>query len=172
MSKLHSKKETYNFWQVLLHWIIAALVLFELTFKGEIKNFNAYLQTNLEKTPDLSNETKIHISVGIAILTLMLIRLLVRVFCGVPANNQEVPPVLTLIARWSHYLLYFLLFITPITGILSWLFPVKNFIFLHQFSSKCLVIFILFHICATFFSEGVLGHKILHRMITFNKTNK
>jgi len=57
-----------------------------------------------------------HMSFGIAILLVALTRLLLRFILPVPALERGSPWWQEMAAKWTHYLLYALVIILPITG--------------------------------------------------------
>ena len=152
----------------MLHWSIAALVIYQLVIHKEIKLWYKQNQTSLEVSY-YSPGAWLHIVVGITIFSLMSYRLYKRVRTGTPAlpKNSFLP--LLLLARLSHYSLYLLLFSMPVSGFFGWYLEIKILIDVHHLLSKILVALILFHICATIFQEGVLGNKILKRMLSPEK---
>ncbi len=58
----------------------------------------------------------IHRPLGIAILGLVVIRFLNRLFSPPPSLPGTMPPVMRLAAKASHILLYALMFIMPLVG--------------------------------------------------------
>ena len=72
--------------------------------------------------PDIKRDTKpdtlinLHLSVGVLILAVAVIRLAWRVTHGEPAPQDGVPPWQLQSARIVHWLLYLLLFVVPILG--------------------------------------------------------
>ena len=159
----HSK-ETYSLTQIMLHWSIAALVIYQLVINKEIKLWYKQNQTSLE-VPYYSPGAWLHIVLGITIFSLMSYRLFKRIRTGTPAlpKNSFLP--LILLARLSHYSLYLLLFSMPLSGFFGWYLEIKILIDVHYLLSKILVGLILFHVCAAMFHEGVLGNKIIKRML-------
>jgi cytochrome b561 len=101
----------------------------------------------------------------------MIARVYLRFRTGTPRALENVPSFLKILAKISHFTLYSLLFIMPLSGFLGGFFKINLAIFVHQFSSKILIILILFHICAAIFQEGVLGNKVLSRMLNFGKAD-
>ena len=163
-------KETYSLTQIMLHWSIAALVIYQLIINKEIKLWYKQNQTGLE-VPNYSLGAWLHIIIGITIFSLMLYRLYKRVRTGTPALPKSNYLPLLLLARLSHYSLYLLLFSMPVSGFFGWYLEIKILIDVHHLLSKILVALILFHICAAIFQEGVLGNKILKKMLSPEKKN-
>ncbi len=163
-------KETYSLTQITLHWFIAALVIYQLVINTEIKLWYKQNQTSFE-IPNYSPGALLHILIGIVIFSLMSYRLYKRVCTGTPPLPKNTYLPLWLLARLSHYSLYLLLFAMPISGFLGWYLEIKMLIEMHHLLSKILIALILFHICAAIFQEGVLGNKILYKMMRPQRQN-
>ena len=171
-SILEKNKKFYSLSQILLHWLIALLVFYQLVNNNDIqKAYNIFLISG-EWPSELSNNTLLHIIVGFLVLLSMLFRLYLRLKMNAPPLPPQIPTPLKLLAKSTHFLIYFFLFAMPITGILSWFFELAFAMILHTFFSKILLVLILFHITATLFHEGVLGNKILRRMFQHKETLK
>ena len=152
----------------MLHWSIAALVIYQLVINKEIKLWYKQNQTGLEVL-NYSLGAWLHIIIGITIFSLMLYRLYKRVLTGTPALPENTYLPLLLLARLSHYSLYLLLFSMPLSGFFGWYLEIKILIDAHHLLSKILVALILFHVCAAIFQEGVLGNKVLYKMMSPEK---
>ena len=148
----------------MLHWSIAALVIYQLVINNEIKVWYKQNQTGLEGL-NYSLGAWLHIIMGITIFSLMLYRLYKRVRTGTPSLPKNSYWPLLLLARLSHYSLYLLLFSMPLSGFFGWYLEIKILIDAHHLLSKILVSLILFHVCAAIFQEGVLGNKVLYKMM-------
>ncbi len=105
-----------------LHWTILALLIAQFAVAWTM--------------PDIKRDTKpetlinLHLSIGIVILAVAVVRLAWRAAHGEPAPADGVPPWQTLSARAVHWLLYLLLFVVPVLGWInaSWRgFPVVMF---------------------------------------------
>ena len=157
-------KKFYNLSQILLHWLIALLVFYQLVNTNDIQNAYQIFLTTGDWPNVLSTNTLLHIIIGFLILFFMSIRLFLRITLKVPPLPSQIPRPLKLLAKSSHFSIYFFLFLMPLTGIISWFFEVEFSMVLHTYFSKILLALILFHIIATLLHEGVLGNKILQRM--------
>ncbi len=90
------------------HWVMAALVLLALAV-GEI-------MTDLPVSPRRLEIYSYHKWVGMTILALLLLRLLWRVTHRPPALPDSIPLWQQQVAHVTHWLLYLLLFIVPLSG--------------------------------------------------------
>ena len=93
--------------QRLLHWLMAACLL-AMLFIGV-----GMVSTVMPKYLPLLS---IHKSLGIAILVLALIRIAVRLYCGVPELPADLPKPIKRAAELSHYALYALMIGMPLLG--------------------------------------------------------
>jgi len=91
----------------VLHWLMAAMIL-------------AMLFIGIGMVASVSERYEllvaIHRPLGIAILGLVVIRFLNRLFSPPPSLPGTMPPVMRLAAKASHILLYALMFIMPLVG--------------------------------------------------------
>jgi len=74
----------YSTAQIVLHWVIAALVVFQLVFGEEIAD--AYRAYRRGTTPDAEAlfQSNIHVYIGLAVLALAVVRLALRIIHGAP----------------------------------------------------------------------------------------
>ena len=96
---------------IALHWIVAALIIFNLCF--------GLYTVGLPLSPTKLRYFSFHKWIGVTILALATARLLWRVFHPVPALPASMKPWELKAAHVSHALLYILFFAAPLTG---WLF--------------------------------------------------
>ena len=93
----------------LFHWVIVVLIITQFV-----------LGIRADGLPKLSNARfqllATHKSIGITILALALLRLAWRLFNTIPPMPPRTPRWQELAAQASHFLLYALLFITPVLG--------------------------------------------------------
>ena len=91
----------------LFHWAIVALVITQFVLALWVEGLSPIRKIGSSAT---------HKSIGITILGLALLRLAWRFFNPVPPLPAGVPRWQDRAARVSHFLLYALLFITPLLG--------------------------------------------------------
>lgn len=140
--------------QRALHWIMAALILFNLLFTDAMETYARLAFRGQTPTPEQISAANIHAYVGITVLVLGLVRLCLRFVQGVPPEPTEEPPVLRLVARISHWAFYALFFVMPFAGIGAYYFGNKSAAFAHAGPMKVLMwVLIVAHI------GGVLMHQ-------------
>jgi cytochrome b561 len=117
-----SKTTGYTGTAKALHWTILALLIVQFVVAWTM--------------PDIKRDTKpdtlinLHLSIGVLILAVAVIRLGWRATHAEPPPADGVPPWQTQSARIVHWLLYVLLFVVPVLGWInaSWRgFPVVMF---------------------------------------------
>ncbi len=105
-----------------LHWLIVALLIAQFVV--------AWTMPEIRRDTKPETLINLHISVGVLILVVAVIRLAWRAAQGEPPPQDGLPPWQVLSARVVHWLLYALLFVLPVLGWInaSWRgFPVIMF---------------------------------------------
>lgn len=96
---------------VLLHWVLAIMIIGGLLMGGNV----------LSKTPNSDPAKlfylKMHMSMGILILALMITRLLVRFFTAKPPHADIGHPLANKLGAATHYIFYLLVFLVAGSGI-------------------------------------------------------
>lgn len=110
--------------QRVLHWGMALLIFFNLLFTEGMEHWHRLVRRGETVTPDDVASANIHAYVGIAILVLAFVRIALRHIQGVPAAPAQEPPLLSLVAKITHGLLYLLLLAMPLSGIGAYYFGV------------------------------------------------
>ncbi|MGI9295624.1 MAG: cytochrome b/b6 domain-containing protein [Pseudomonadales bacterium] len=95
----------------LLHWSVAALIVTQFVL-GNLAERAEDNDAKMAQLTLLSN----HKSVGITILMLALLRVVWRLLSPPPALPSTMPGWQVLASKFSHRLLYVLIFVLPITG--------------------------------------------------------
>lgn len=117
-----SKTNSYTGTAKMLHWLILALLI--------VQFIAAWTMPHIGRNTKPDTIINLHLSMGIVILAVVVVRLLWRATHGEPVPLDGVPPWQVQSARVVHWLLYLLLFVVPILGWInaSWRgFPVILF---------------------------------------------
>jgi len=93
-----------------LHWLIAAAIIFNLCLGLYVANILT------DQDPSRFGLLQLHKSVGLTVLVLSLARLCWRLVNPVPPLPDTLTPALKVLARCTHYLLYFLMIAIPLAG--------------------------------------------------------
>lgn len=93
---------------ITFHWIMAALILFQIPL--------GLIMGDLPRGLQQLQYFNLHKSIGAVILALAALRLLWRLFKGAPALPADMPAWQKGIAHATHWLLYLAFFAMPLTG--------------------------------------------------------
>ncbi len=140
---------SYTLAQIVLHWSIAALVIWQLVFGEEMEVLEHPANADAIDL-FLANS---HIWVGFAILALVALRIVLRLVQGAP------PPIETgrataIVARVSHAAFYVLLVAVPVTGILDYYFHLPTGE-LHELGKPLFIVLIVLHVAATLWHQFI-----------------
>ncbi len=168
--------QSYTWSYKLLHWLMAALItLMFFAFWGF-----ELAQTNADKMQMLVG----HSSLGTIITLLLMFRLSKRFIFKQPRPVHQLAARYSKAAKISHYLMYLLMVVVPLSGYLTANFhqlPVMTFASfslngtadetmfsilrsIHSTSIKLFIALIMLHIGAALFHKFVLKDQVLYSM--------
>ena len=162
---------TFSKTQIILHWTIAAMVLFQILMHDGI--VNAWEGRMDGTIPNVSSPNP-HAIVGMLILVLMLWRLFVRMKRGVPDHPvSDVPilgpqadsPIIHWLSKGTHFLFYALLLAMPISGAAAWFLGIEVPANMHGLAAKILVPLIVLHLIAAMVHHFLLKTNVLKKML-------
>jgi cytochrome b561 len=154
----------YSRTQIVLHWTIAALVIFQL-FVNEGMQHAFSDRLDGEQIEEFAG-AMLHIVVGVTILILAALRLTIRMIRGAPAAHKGAPAILRWLGVAVHVLLYGFIFAMPLTGALAWFFGFETAAELHELGRLILVPAIGLHILGALGEHFVFRNDTLKRMLT------
>lgn len=108
----------------LIHWFMAALIIFLLALGFYMEEFLSKEATNRMEIYNL------HKSFGVVALIFIAVRIINRLIFAVPALPNSMPKIEKALAHLGHLALYILMILMPISGYLmsnSFGYPVKLF---------------------------------------------
>lgn len=152
--------DNYSRTQIILHWTIAALVIFQLVFHEGMED--AWDIREDGGTVPLVNP---HVVVGILILALAIWRLSLRLIRGVPPAPSSEPAPLRLLAAGTHWAFYALLFVMPFSGMALWFFEVEDAGDVHDSARLVFIALILLHIVGALAQHFWFKTDVLKRML-------
>lgn len=155
-----ARPDSYSRTQILLHWAIAALVLFQLIFHDGIEE--AWRTRFRGGEPGLINP---HVIVGLAILALVIWRLALRMTRGVPLAPVNEPAPLQWVASITHWAFYALLFLMPVSGIALWFFEVRAAGVTHEIGKNILIVLVTLHVAAALAHHFWFRSNVFRRML-------
>ena len=153
----------YSRIQIVLHWTIAVLVIFQLFVNEGVQH--AFSDRLDGEEHDKLAGAELHIGVGVAILILASARLAIRLIRGVPAAHADAPAILRRLGVAVHVLLYGFIFAMPLTGALAWFFGLELAAELHEFGRLILIPAIGLHILGALGEHFVFRNDALKRML-------
>lgn len=156
------RRAGYSSIQIGLHWAVALLVVFNYIYSD---GMGAALDARLEGTTPTGLELNpaTHVWVGVAILTLVLLRLVVRLTCGVPAPGGT--GMQQSLAEWAHRLIYALLIAVPAFGALTWFGQIDLFGEPHAVMANLLMLLAAGHALVAIGHHVLLKDRLLVRMM-------
>lgn len=158
-----SASQGYSGLQIALHWIVVALVAFQLLFGEDMSHL--YRATLRGQTPssDATLWGNLHIWIGFAVLAAVALRLALRIR-HVPAS-EEGSPVVAWIAWATHIAFYVLLIGLPITGALAYYFDLRAMAEIHEIGKPVLIVLISLHVLAALWHQFVRRDGLLMRIL-------
>jgi cytochrome b561 len=155
----------YSGTQILLHWVIAALVLFQLVFgEGMQDAYIAWAKGKELSAGDMLS-ANIHSVVGFSILTLAILRVIIRMVRGVPDAPAGQNGIKLWVAALTQVFLYAILFVMPITGALAWFAGYATMAQIHAFAKPLIILAVLVHFAGALMQHYVAKTNVLVRMM-------
>lgn len=153
----------YALIQIVLHWTIAALVVFQLLVNEDMQQ--AFKQRAAGEPFDGGTGALLHILVGLAIFALALLRLGIRLVRGVPEPPSTNPFLVNVVGHAAHLLLYAFLLAMPLTGALAWFTGLEISAELHELGRLVLIPLIGLHVLGALAEHFVFRTNALLRML-------
>lgn len=154
--------ETYAKPQIVLHWLIAALVAAQFLSAEAMQEFfeKAEDAKVLAGFPAEDTTAMMHAIGGAAILVLMLVRLRLRLSYGAPAPPASLSPMLQRASSFAQYAFYLLLVALPLSGAAS-LYINSEIGDVHVILKDLLLVVIAAHVAGAlahvfYFKDGVV----------------
>jgi len=156
----------YSGTQILLHWIIAALVLFQVFFFGEgMEHAYHALLKGKEANPSDMLEANIHVYAGFAVLALAVLRVIIRWTRGVPGAPAGQSGIKLWIAAATQFILYAIIFVMPVTGAMAWFLGYATVGELHTYGEWLIIAAVLVHLAGALMQHYVAKTNVLVRMM-------
>ncbi len=155
----------YTATQIVLHWAIAALIIFQLVLGEDIKPaYRAFARGTEPASADLFN-ANLHVYAGLAVLALALWRLAIRLMRGVPEAPSGESAALKWAAGATHSLLYLFIFGMPVTGALAWYFGLRFMGEVHELAKPVIIAVVTLHAVAALWQHFYAKSDVLLRML-------
>lgn len=157
-----SKPSSYSRTQIGLHWLIAALVIYQILFHEVIEGL--WDQRMSGVIANVATPTG-HTIVGLVIFVLAAWRLGLRLSRGAPALPEDEHPALKFVASATHILFYVLLIGMPVSGALAWFLGLAQPAAGHSLAGKVLIALVLLHVAAALAQHFWYRTDVLKRML-------
>lgn len=151
----------YSMAQIALHWAIAALFAVNYIVSDGMG------KAAFQKAQGLAVESAVpgwHVPMGIALLGLMVLRVVLRLVQGAPAQPEGGNPMQEKVAVAAHGLLYVLMILGPMAGIAAWGFGVQVAGDVHAVVMNLALVLIGLHVVGALYHQFVLKDNLLSRM--------
>jgi cytochrome b561 len=159
---MNEGRQGYSGLQITLHWLIAALVLFQLVF-GESMGEVAWAERHgvAAAASDLFLAWA-HYWVGIAVIVLVATRLGLRLVQGAPEpiGNRRA----AMVARLAHAFSYLLLLAVPVTGLMA-VYVSDEIGDIHTLGQPLFIAFLALHVLGAIYHHVVAKDDTLRRML-------
>ena len=159
------KVSNYSRTQIILHWAIAILILLQFLGGDFITGFFEQITQGTAQQSGAPAVVQAHVILGSLTLALIVLRLALRLWRGVPEAPAEEDARLKLAAKLTHGLLYLSLFLVPITGLVSWFGTSTLAGLAHAALTSVLLAFAGLHIAAALYHHFFLKNNLLARIV-------
>ena len=154
----------YNKTQIRLHWLTLILIIYQFALHEPIAEGWDIMREG--GVPDPNPLVLQHVIGGLMVLALVLWRLRIRMTRGAPALPAEEPAILKGIAHLTHWVLYALMILMPVSGAVAFFGQVEAAGNAHEFMRGLMLLFAALHIVGAIFQQFVLKTNIMDRMRT------
>ena len=159
-----------------MHWISAILLLIQIPL--------GFYLVDLDFGPERLTVENIHVTVGLSIFYLVILRLIYKIFNPTPKLNPSIFKGQKFLAKLNHILLYVTILSITISGILKKLFNGETltiifqkieindnfelgelFYDIHVISNYLLIVLIIIHILAVITHKLFFGDNLLKKIL-------
>lgn len=160
---------SYSKTQIGLHWSIAALILVQFLVPDGMQHVWRAFRRGLEVSPNDLPLAYMHVVIGLTVLVLAAWRLWLRTTRGVPPVSGMEHPALRLLAKATHFVIYALIFIVPLSGAAAWFLGVPGAAQVHVLGQNILLYVVLLHTAGALVQHFVFKTDVLRRMLVFRQ---
>lgn len=153
----------YNRTQIILHWVIAALVVFQ--FVGHDAIVETYELINKGQEPTIPVLARAHVMLGGLTLILAIWRVVLRLTRGAPALPAEESAAMKMVAKITHLALYGAIFIMPLSGLGAWFGGQEFAATVHTTFKFVVLISVGLHVVGALYQQYFLKTGLIKRMM-------
>jgi cytochrome b561 len=155
--------EGYSRRQIWLHWIIFALVVWQYVLHEPITEAWDVIEEGGTASPGLG--VFAHVAGGVLILALMVWRIALRLREGAPPAPADEHPALRLLSGVTHWGLYALLFLMPVSGAAAWFAGAEAAAEGHSVMRVVLLSVLALHVAGALAHRFVFRSGVMERML-------
>jgi len=155
----------YTRTQIILHWAIALLVVFQFVGSDAISGMIEEVGLTASTSETIPLLVRAHVLAGILTFVLMLIRVFMRFTKGAPALPKEESPMMKMVAHATHGILYLALLLTPVSGALAWFGQLEAADSAHMVLKVVLLVFVALHVLGALYHQLILKNGLIKRMM-------
>jgi cytochrome b561 len=160
---------SYSKTQIGLHWSIAALILVQFLVPDGMQHVWRAFRRGQEASAGDVPLAYLHVVTGLAVLVLASWRVWLRATRGVPPVSGMEHPVLKRLAKATHFVIYALIFIVPLSGAAAWFVGVPGASLVHVLGKNILLYVVLLHTAGALVQHFVFKTDVLRRMLAFRQ---
>lgn len=160
-----AEREGWSKRQVVLHWTVLVLVVIQLLLGGTMEEaWEAREEGMAAAAAPLG--AWVHIVVGVSVLLIMLYRLYLRRTLGHPPRPAGQPQWAATAGAVTHWALYALLLLMPLSGAVAWFLGVEQAADAHSGLLRlALIAVVLLHAAGALVEHFVFKSPVLKRML-------
>ncbi|WP_162896762.1 cytochrome b [Ruegeria sp. AD91A] len=153
---------SYSRTQIALHWAIFFLIAVQFLFHEPISE--AWDQIERGLPVSFQAPVALHVFGGLLILALAIWRIALRLTRGAPSLPEQETAAMKLAAHATHFSLYALMLLLPVSGALAWFGGIEASAEVHEVMKTLMLVLVLLHILAALFHQFVLKTNLMARM--------
>ncbi|WP_298492730.1 cytochrome b/b6 domain-containing protein [uncultured Maritimibacter sp.] len=153
----------YTRLQIALHWIIFLLIAVQFLFHDGMEDVWRAVMRDTYAGPTAG--AILHVAVGLAVLALVVIRLGVKLKRGSPRLPENEPALLKTTASVTHWVLYGLMVVVPVSGAVAWFTVNEGAGEAHEVLKTLLMLVVLLHVAGALVQRFVLKSDVMTRML-------
>lgn len=154
--------DTFSRTQIILHWLVAALVLFQIFFHEGIEDL---WQDRMRGTIENIATPQPHTIVGMLIGLLIIWRLILRLRRGTPPAPAQEPKILQLASKIAHWGFYVLLILMASSGAAAWFGGATPPAAAHGIMANALIALVVVHMLGALTHQFYFKSNVLRRML-------
>jgi cytochrome b561 len=151
--------------QIVLHWVIAALVIFQVLVTEGIEDAWRAFERGTVAPAEATTWANVHVWIGVTIFILAIVRLGLLARDGAPPPPPSEPPALRALGSISHVALYAVILLMPVSGLLAWSGIWPEAAEIHALAKLPVILLLLLHGGAALWHHFILRTDVLRRMI-------